>query len=695
MATKKVKSKSIKEVKAMNEKEFRDIINSFEDIVYSANSKGNIIFVSSNVSRYGFSSNEVLGKHLSDFIHPDDRKKVLNDFKETIAKGKVITSVFRLLKKNGDYVFAEEIGRPIKDKNGKIIQVAGVIRDVTERTRAERELEGIFNLSPDMLAICTTEGKFLKVNATWEAVLGYKTDEILKLGWSKLVHPDDAKRTNREVKKQLKGRSVANFVNRFKCKNGTYRTLEWQATSADGNMVHATARDVTDRDRAKDRFKVLFESSRDAIMTLEPPTWAFTSGNPSTVKMFGCKNEKDFVTFPPWKLSPPKQPDGQPSGDKAKAMIMKAMERGSNFFEWTHRRNNGEDFPATVLLTRMTVAGKTFLQATVRDVTERNNATEALQKSESRLKSIMNASPDCIKLLDLKGKAIYLSPCGLKEHNLKHKDLKAWSARKTVHKDSLALFDKSFARAKKGETVTFEVKHTAEGANRDWCLLTFSPIRDRQGRIINIFGVSRDITERKKAEKEMVESNKRFNIVQRLAHIGSWHLDIVSDELWWSDEIYRIFGLKPTKYGITYKSFLKAVHPDDRAMVNKAYMKHIKTKHPYHIEHRIVLPNGKIRFVEETCDSEWDKNGKILHSTGAVQDITYRRRVAEDLRKAHTELEKRVEERTAELQKAKDELQDKVRDLEAFSNIAVGRELRMVELKKKIKRLERQLTNKK
>ncbi len=157
---------------------------------------------------------------------------------------------------------------------------------------------------------------------------------------------------------------------------------------ANEQLVHQ----IAERKRAdealknsEERFRSLFESSRDALMTLEPPSWAFTSGNPATVTMFRCKNEEDFISHAPWQLSPERQPDGRASGEKAKEMIETAMREGSHFFEWIHKRIDGEEFPATVLLTRMELAGRRFLQATVRDITDSKRAEEALRASEAEL----------------------------------------------------------------------------------------------------------------------------------------------------------------------------------------------------------------------------------------------------------------------------------------------------------------------
>jgi PAS domain S-box-containing protein len=137
---------------------------------------------------------------------------------------------------------------------------------------------------------------------------------------------------------------------------------------------------VAAKEEAEERYRILFESSKDAIMTLEPPSWKFTSANPATLEMFGAKTEKEFTDRSPWEFSPKKQPDGQFSSAKAKKMIERAMESGSNFFEWTHKRLDGEEFPATVLLTRFKIGRKKAVQATVRDLTKMEEEGRAFKR---------------------------------------------------------------------------------------------------------------------------------------------------------------------------------------------------------------------------------------------------------------------------------------------------------------------------
>lgn len=152
----------------------------------------------------------------------------------------------------------------------------------------------------------------------------------------------------------------------------------------------------------KKKYEMLYEFSSDAIMTLEPPSWKFTSGNPATVKLFNAKDEAEFISLEPWELSPEKQPDGQLSEEKAKNMINEAMDKGSKFFEWTHKKHNGETFEAAVLLNKIKDKDKEYLQATVRDITQQKKAEAELinrtEESERANRLMVGRELEMIKL---------------------------------------------------------------------------------------------------------------------------------------------------------------------------------------------------------------------------------------------------------------------------------------------------------
>jgi formate hydrogenlyase transcriptional activator len=154
------------------------------------------------------------------------------------------------------------------------------------------------------------------------------------------------------------------------------------------------------------------------------------------------------------------------------------------------------------------------------------------------------------------------------------------------------------------------------------------------------YGFVCDMTERNRTAESLRKSESNLAEAQRLAHLGSWEWDIGTNDLYWSDEIYRIFGLSPLKFGATYEAFLASVHPDDREHVERSVNVALNEKEPYDIEHRIVLPNGEIRFVNERAEVTFNKRGEPARMIGTVQDITERKRVEEALRNALEEVER-------------------------------------------------------
>jgi PAS domain S-box-containing protein len=149
-----------------------------------------------------------------------------------------------------------------------------------------------------------------------------------------------------------------------------------------------------------------------------------------------------------------------------------------------------------------------------------------------------------------------------------------------------------------------------------------------------------DITERKQAEETLRESEKRLNRTQEITHLGSWELDVVNDRLIWSDEVYRIFGLKPQEFGATYEAFLDRVHPDDRAAVDAAYTDSLRAnRDTYEVEHRVIRKDsGEVRFVHEKCEHSRDTTGRIIRSIGMVLDITESKQAQEALRESESKV---------------------------------------------------------
>ena len=301
--------------------------------------------------------------------------------------------------------------RPYRTLDNRINGVVAIFNDITKRklieedlaTAKEEEFRTVFENAVDGIVIVDIESrKFYRSNDEFCRLLGYSPDEIKKLGIMD-IHPEkDLPYVIEQFEKQVKGEIHLAEDLPVKRKDGSVFYADINATSitiAGRVYMIGFFRDTTKRKEAEDllraseeKYRSLFISSHDAIMTFEPPDWKYTSGNPTTIKMFGMKTEAEFLTYDPWRLSPERQPDGQYSIDKAKEMIETAMRNGSHFFEWTHKRVTGEDFLTNVLLSRVEQGEKVSLYATVRDVTQQKHLEEELkivneQKAAAEMKS--------------------------------------------------------------------------------------------------------------------------------------------------------------------------------------------------------------------------------------------------------------------------------------------------------------------
>lgn len=140
--------------------------------------------------------------------------------------------------------------------------------------------------------------------------------------------------------------------------------------------------------------------------------------------------------------------------------------------------------------------------------------------------------------------------------------------------------------------------------------------------------------QRLQAEEAVRKSRDELKEAQRVGMFGSWTLDLRSNRLTWSDEIFRIFEIDPEKFEASYDAFLGAVHPDDRELVDHTFTKSVASHEPYEIVHRLLLPDGHIKYVRERGETRYDKNGTPVLSLGTVQDITNLQQAEEALKES-------------------------------------------------------------
>lgn len=261
---------------------------------------------------------------------------------------------------------------------------------------------------------------------------------------------------------------------------------------------------------SEEKYKTLYDSSMDAVMILTPGE-KFIAGNNTTLETFGCRSEEEFISKTPADLSPQYQPDGALSAVKAKEMMEIAMQKGSHYFEWLHKRLDGKEFYATVLLTRMQLRGEKVLQATVRDITRQKKVDEKLRQANEEWGRTFNAISDLIFIMDKEHTIINANQAFFDVVHVKPEDVVGKKCYEILHKLNKPWPECPLEKTRVDKAVHIqEVNDPAIGIP---LLVTTSPVLDDKGELIAIVHVSKDISELKKTENELkkkIENLERF-----------------------------------------------------------------------------------------------------------------------------------------------------------------------------------------
>jgi PAS domain S-box-containing protein len=512
---------------------------------------------------------------------------------------------------------------------------------------------GIFRSTPD--------GQIVLANPALAAMLGYRSPEELRsLDLARDVYLDEGERHALVARYAHSDRPWTVEV-QWKKKDGTplWVQISAHAIADDAGTTRyfeAFVQDVTERRATVDALR-LSEARYRALVTNLPDTSVFlfdhdlryVLADGATLGGVGLSKEAlegrtIFDTLPPQvaeRLAPLRRA----------ALAGRVVTFEDTFAGRTH---------AVHLLPIRDASGAiVYGMGVAVDITERQRAQAQLAENETRLRAIIDAEPECVKLLDTEGRLLTMNPAGLAM-------IEADTLDQVIGESVLAVaapedreaFADLTRRVFRGESGTLEFDIVGLRGTRRRLETHAVPLRDAEGHITALLGITRDITSRKAAERALRESEERLRLVSRATNDAVWDWDLVTDELWWGEGIQQLFGYAPQDIEPGIESWHTRLHPDDRDRVIAGI--------------RGVIDGGadfwsdeyRFRRRDRTYADIYDRgyvirtaDGRAVRMVGSMMDVTERKRVEAQLRSLAMRLDAvREEERTRIAREIHDQL---------------------------------------
>jgi PAS domain S-box-containing protein len=493
---------------------------------------------------------------------------------------------------------------------------------------------------------------FLEINDAFERLTGLKRENVLGKTVTEVlpgIENDPADWIGKYGK-------VATTGQPMKFESYSAPLQKWHlvfAYSPEEGYFVATFEDVSERKRTEDAIRRLnerFEMAQHAA-GVGVWDWDLKTGHiewtPEMFPLFGLDPQKDAASFESWNAV--LHPEDR---EKASAKIDEALEKHS-FLDSEYRivRPDGQVIWINAL-------GKgiyddqnkpTRMSGICIDVTERKKAEEILREQNLVISSASDAVFSTDKLFIIKS------------WNRAAERIFGWKAKEVIGKATISIFnpvypalngtarEQAIAQLMNNGFWRGEILYHKKDGSPIPVSVSASLVKDENCSVTGVVAIVHDITARKMREKALREAQHDLNHAQAVAKTGSWRLDTRRDVLRWSDETYRMFGV-PMGTPLTYENFLEMIHPDDREYVDEKWKAGLRGE-PYDVEHRIIV-DGKVKWVREKAELEFDKDGTLLGGFGTTQDITDLVEMREKLRFYSKNLEELVEEKTKQLKDA-------------------------------------------
>jgi PAS domain S-box-containing protein len=481
--------------------------------------------------------------------------------------------------------------------------------------------------------------RIVYANPAFTGMTGWPRDEIVGCTPRVLQGPATDRALMGELKAALKrGERWRGETVNYR-RDGAPYVVKWAigpVRNADGDVVRYTAilEDVTDRRRTARR-EARYRAMTEQLMAaaLEGVLIADGDGrivrvNEGTEAIFGWQAEElegrelDVLLPPRYRAAHTGYMAAFPN--RPEQLADHLMARGR---EVTARHRDGQDFPVTVTVGRLTDEETDRFVAVIRDLSPQRKAEQQLAASQRRYGALFDRAFQAIGLLTVDGHLLDVNRTALDFIGADIEDVLGRHFLDTpwfegAPPKSIQCVQDALVRAAAGESVRRQIDLISP--TRETRVFDFSvrAIRDHDGSVEYLMPEGRDITAVVQAARETKRSERRLREAQRIANVGDWSWDIAAGVLQWSDQTYAIFGYTPDTIEPTIDLFMDAVHPDDRSRVQDAVAQAQTQGQGYSLDYRIQRRNGRVRSVRETAEVLFNPRGDAVALVGIVQDVT-------------------------------------------------------------------------
>jgi PAS domain S-box-containing protein len=601
---------------------------------------------------------EILTRSPFEFIHPDYHEEVSKNLHRVLAGETIVHQAERLclkLDRTPVHVQVEAVRMMWEGKPA----ILGLFSDITERKgaeealkRNEHQLRTVLDALPVGVWFTDRSGKPLLANPAarqiWSNIkqIGLQTPDNPSGWWEAL---DPASRPHRWALSHAltTGTPSLNETLDLEEMDGTRKTIRNttvpvcdEAGTVSGAII--LNEDLTDLRRAQEALKLTEFSVEHAV---EGFFWISPQGKILNVNDSACRmleyTREDLTTLTVHDLDPAFLPEAWP------AHWEELKQQGSLTYESQHWSKTGRVLDTEVTVSYLYYDGQEYNCAIIRDISERKRAEAALRTSEARFRLLVEGAPLGIAIMDRQKRYVKVNQALCNLVGYREEELLGQTFALFTHPDDLVSnveqADALFSASRPGSGI--EKRYLRKTGETIWVTVNATSLAFPEEHEQHIIAIIEDTTDKKRSEQALRESQTRLTEAQRIAHIGSWELNVVDKRLTWSEEIYRILETDPQKFAASYDAFLELVHPEDRDLVHRAYTTSIAGRSPYDIVHRVLLPDGRIKFVRERCETFYSQDGHPLRSFGTIQDITEQKQVEETLQQHEQDLRHAMEER--------------------------------------------------